>query len=379
METSQHLTASYRPISLLSTISKVLERIILTRMQLHLDENNIIPDHQFGFRAGLSTTHQVDRIVKAVRSGFQRKESTGLVMLDLSSAFDNVWHHALIYKMVKAHFPKYLTKLVLSYLTDRTFRVKVGRELSSTKELPAGVPQGGVLSPTLFNIYVADIPTSQGVQTAQFADDIALWHSKKNAPSIRKALQDATLKLSKYVRRWKLQLNASKTEAIFFTRRRHPRAFPRQPIRIQGHETVWRDNAKYLGVCLDQKTTFKKHVDYVLEKGNKCTRLLYPLLCRKSKLHQENKLLIFKTVLRPAILYASPAWVTCSASQLSRVQGLQNRCLKMALSLHHRFPTDALHELAGVKTVKDYTAESHERFELRSRLLDNQLLAHVYN
>lgn len=194
--------------------------------------------------------------------------STGLVLFDMKCAFDSVWHDGLIFKMVQLGVPRHLTKIVRSFLNNRSFQVKVGNKTSTSRTIPAGVPQGAVLSPLLFNILVHDLPLPTLGTVGQFADDIAAWFTAKRAAPIRKELQDYASGLSKYLSKWKLKMNPAKTEAVFFTRRRCAGAFPKHPIKLEGYETVWNSAAKYLGVYLDKTLTFGRHTEYILEKGN---------------------------------------------------------------------------------------------------------------
>lgn len=371
--------ASYRPISLLPCMSKILERVVLRRIQLHLEQENILPECQFGFRPQHSTTHQVARVTQSIRNGFERQESTGLVLLDLSCAFDSVWHDALIYKMKQACFPQYLVKIIRSFLDSRSFRVRVGRTLSSQRFIPAGVPQGAVLSAALFNIYTSDIPQHCRTNIAQYADDVAVWYTTKRAASIVKATQDSVNTLATYFESWKLRLNPTKTEATYFTRRRAERAFPRQAIHINGLEIKWSDSAKYLGVFLDRSLTFKRHIDHVVEKYGKCIKMLYSLLNRSSQLHERNKLLIFKMILRPSMTYASPAWGNCALSHVRRLQVAQNRCLKMCLNLPFDYPTTDLHEEAQIEMILHHFVRVKDAFQTRCLTSDNPLIASLYN
>lgn len=141
---------NYRPISLLPTMSKLLERIILVRLEQHLQTAQIIPDQQFGFKQGHSTNHQLVRLVKAIKTGFGMKKSSGMVSLDIEKAYDSVWQDAILHKMVVADFPIRLVKIVQSFLKHRSFQVTVNGTFSEKKTIPYGVPQGSVLSPTLY-------------------------------------------------------------------------------------------------------------------------------------------------------------------------------------------------------------------------------------
>jgi hypothetical protein len=128
------------PVSLLSVIGKVFEKIINKRLQTFNDSNSILPEIQFGFRAFHSTSQQIYRIVKHVKTKFQFKKSTGMVLFDIENAFGPVWHDGLVHKLFRLNFPIYLIKLVQHFLKDRTFQVSVANKLSEIFEVPAGLP-----------------------------------------------------------------------------------------------------------------------------------------------------------------------------------------------------------------------------------------------
>lgn len=372
------LIKSFRPISLLSVLAKVFERILLTRMLQHIDEGGTFPDFQFGFRSGHSTSHQVKRVTNIIQQGFSSKQSTGVVLLDLQCAFDSVWHDALILKMHKTGFPIYMIKLIKSYLQERTFRVKVNSTLSTPRRMIAGVPQGGVLSPVLFNIKMYDLPEFPRCQTAQFADDVALTSTDRRAACVLKSLNDAVKSFSKYATKWRFKLNPSKTEATFFTRRTSARAFPRLPLNVNGHTVHWSNQCKYLGVVLDQKLLYRAHIDYVIERCGKCIKLLYGLLSRNSRLHPTNKIRLFTVVLRPMLLYASPVWCNCANTHRKRLQILQNRILKMCLSLHWRYSTHQLHQDANVEMIQQVIEKLTQKFIDRCGAVPNPLINNLY-
>lgn len=183
-----------------------------------------------------------------------------MIHVDLKCAFDSVWHDAVIYKMENMHFPKYIIKIIQSFLSNRCFKVKVNDSQSDEKVIPAGVPQGAVLSPVLFNIFVSDILFLPGCTIAQYADDIAILSTAKRADVIVKKLRKSLQQLKKYFKQWRLLINPTKCDAIFFTKRRAARAFPKRPIEFESHALPWKNCVKYLGFLLDQKLTFKHHI-----------------------------------------------------------------------------------------------------------------------
>jgi hypothetical protein len=127
-------------------------------------------------------------------------------------------------------------------------------------------------------------------------------------------------------------VNAAKTQAVFFTRRR-TRGLPSSNLCLNGSDIPWCAEAKYLGVTLDKKLLFKPHIQHTTEKIQKLIRLLYPLINRRSHLDMKNKLLVYKTIFLPMMLYASPIWDACALSHLKLLQTHQNKCLKMILNL----------------------------------------------
>jgi hypothetical protein len=144
---------SYRPISLLPALSILMERMVEKRIERYARQKRIIPDEQFGFRKGHSTTAQLARITDDITHGYNVNKHTGLVLLDIEKAYDTIWVSGLIYKLINLGFPEYITLFLMSYLTQRTFSVTVSGYHSTPKHITAGLPQGAVLSPILFTIY----------------------------------------------------------------------------------------------------------------------------------------------------------------------------------------------------------------------------------
>ncbi len=176
---------SYRPISLLSSLSKILERIVLKRINDHIDDNNIIPPEQHGFRKQKSTAHQLIKIVTHIKNSFKiNTSSTGMIFLDVEKAFDRVWHTGLLYKLLKFRFPIYLIKFIRSYLSNRQFQVTVKNKKSTIRNMLFGLPQGGVLSPTLYNIFTADIPKHAECILSLFADDTSILSTSTHFKTI---------------------------------------------------------------------------------------------------------------------------------------------------------------------------------------------------
>ncbi|KAG5669722.1 hypothetical protein PVAND_000017 [Polypedilum vanderplanki] len=353
---------AYRPISLLSSLSKILERIILIRIQNHIEINNIIPNEQHGFRSNSSTTHLLYKIINHANTGLKSKKSTGLLSLDVEKAFDRIWHEGLIAKMIDFKFPNSLILITKSFLSERTFKVICDGSHSTIRSIPAGVPQGAVLSPTLYNIYTADVPISSYYETALFADDTSFYKTATNFSIISSQLKLASRKIASYMEKWKILINTTKTSAIYVTNGKK-KEIPIGPIEVFDTNVEWQDSIKLLGIHIDKRLTFKQHIDSVITKANLAIRMLYPLICRKSKLHVENKLLIYKLAIRPILTYGYPAFHGFIADTHTRkLQTLQNRSLKMILDRPWWESTQQIHADTNLPLINSYLYKITTKF-----------------
>jgi hypothetical protein len=362
--------SSYRPISLLSSISKLFEKIILTRMMLHINENSIFADEQFGFRHGHSTTHQLLRVTNLIRSNKSEGFSTGVALLDIEKAFDSVWHEGLIVKLKKFNFPIFIIKIIQNYLTNRTLQVSYQNFKSDQLPIKAGVPQGSILGPILYNIFTSDLPDlPQGCQKSLFADDTGLSAKGKSLRVICSRLQKSLDIFATYLQKWKISPNASKSQLIIFPHK--PRAAFLKPsnrhiVTLNGLSIPWSNQVKYLGLTLDQKLTFKDHIEGIQTKCNKYIKCLYPLINRRSKLCMKNKLLIYKQVFRPAMLYAVPIWSSCCTTRKKTLQRIQNKILKMILKLPPWYSTTEIHRISNVETLEQMSNKITNSFRVKS-------------
>jgi hypothetical protein len=327
----------------------------------HIEENNIVPECQFGFTPKKSTTHQLFRIINYIKNQLNIKNSTGMITIDVEKAFDRVWHYGLIYKLIMFKFPAHYIKIIHSFLQNRSFYVTINQKSSSIRNFFFGLPQGAVLSPILYNVYTADIPKSRHCNLALFADDTSFYTSSSLASTITSRLKTYSEILEKYFKKWKINLNHDKTEAIFFTKRLK-KELPGPTINIFGKIISWTDNIRYLGINLDKRLTLGKHIEKVLLKANNCIKVLYPLVSRKSKMNVGNKLLLYKVVIRPVITYGCPVFYNIAKSHLKKLQVFQNKFLKSVLKFPPLSRTREIHNLTKVPMIDEFIEKLKTKF-----------------
>ena len=195
-----HEAASYWPIPLLPTMSKLLEKLLIKRLKPIIESKNLIPNHQFGFRSKHSTIDQVHRTTNIIEHALEEKKVCSAIFLDVAQAFDKVWHKGLNCKL-RTILPKQYAEILESYLTERFFRIKQGDAYSELKEIKAGVPQGSVLGPVLYLLYNSDLPKLENNNAATLADDnVILTVGHSNEESTGK-LQTAINQMQKWTKK----------------------------------------------------------------------------------------------------------------------------------------------------------------------------------
>jgi hypothetical protein len=361
-------TSQFRPISLLSNLGKVVERVVAEHLNKIIDDMALLPNEQFGFRKGRSTTHQIHKLIEHISESFNNKDMTIGVFLDVSKAFDKVWHDGLLYKMQTAKLPKWLLLWTQSYLNDRTFTVKWDGESSSLKRFEAGVPQGSVLGPTLFNLFTMDFPKSPNWNNdlALYADDVALLAKSKKVTLAIKYAQEALDQAVSWYKKWRLRLNTDKTQAVIFTRPR-TKADKGNNIRIDQKTIEWKTSANYLGVILDENLTMKKHVDNMTGRAFAMRATLSPIL-RSSTTPPEIRTKIYDIFIRPTILYGAPAWANLITKGIKeRLEINERKLLRTILKLKSNTENQKVYEIAKIKDINEVIHNNTKNYFIKAK------------
>lgn len=335
-----HDRTHYRPISLLCCESKIYECLIKDILFNISADKNIVNKLQFGFTKGLSTSHALTYLQEHIHIGFNSKESCLALAIDLQKAFDSVWIKGLIFKLRIFGFPVYICKLLLCYLSNRKFKVKVNEAFSSLHEIKAGVPQGAILAPLLFNMYISDFPLDwqNGIKAIFFADDILLFKTNTNISQMITEFNSYAVTVMEYLDRWKLRINSSKCESILFRKyesyiRGTQKIFKKNEnvkISLGGQYIMAKNQIKYLGVVLDRKGSIVHHVKEILKKAQGAFILLKGVFGRKT-LSTRVKEICFKQLIRPILSYGFIAWCSISAHQMSLLRSFERKVLYKCL------------------------------------------------
>jgi hypothetical protein len=367
--------SSYRPISLLPVLSKLFEKLFLTRLKPLLSRRNLIPDYQFGFREGHSTIEQLHRVINVINNGFEKKHYCSAVFLDVQQAFDRVWHPGLLFKLKKC-LP-YASYLILrSYLEDRIFQIKYKNTYSRFCNIDSGVPQGSVLGPVLYTIFTSDLPNTDDVTVATFADDTAVLSSDDDPVIASQCVQQCLNHIQDWCRYWRVKINNNKSTHVSFTLRRGncPNVlFNDEPVPTQ-------EGVKYLGLYLDKRLTWKKHIDNKRKELTIKSNKIKWLIGRGSSLSTENKILVYKMILKPVWTYGIQLWGTTKNSNLAVLQRFENKILRQLIDCPWFVRNCELHHYLNIPTIleemKKYSAKYQYRLNchanhLAINLLDN--------
>ena len=308
--------SNYRPISVLTCFSKIYEKIMYNRLYKHLEDNNILFNKQFGFQAKNSTEHAALVLSDSILTAFEKNEFLLSIFIDLSKAFDTVDHEILIKKLENYGVRNTNLKWFKSYLSKRKQFVTNG---SSILEITHGVPQGSILGPLLFLIYINDIAKcSKLLNFILFADDTTAFLSGKNAFEVFKTVNAELPNLQTWFFANKLSLNTIKTKYILFHKASMtddlPLKFPNVLINTLNVERV--NKFKFLGIIFDENMSWKYHIEHVEKKLSSVARMIYKA---RSFLNVRTLKMIFDSMAQSYVNYGNSVWASTHHTKLKNI------------------------------------------------------------
>ena len=345
------LCKNFRPISLLSNINKIFEKIMHKRLYGFLEDQKCIYENQFGFRKKHSTTHALLDLTEDIRQALDNNRFSCGVFIDLQKAFDTVDHSILLKKLEYYGIRGVANNWFQSYLKNRKQYVSIAGCESDIAKMDIGVPQGSVLGPLLFLIYINDLHKAiKFSKTRHFADDTNLLIENNSLKQLKKHLNYDLRKLVNWLKANKISLNCSKTELIIF---RHPNKQINYDlkIKINGKKLIESDFVKYLGINLDPHLNWSYHTDCLSSKLTRAAGMLAKIRHFVSTATLRN---IYFGIFSSLLTYGCQIWGQFSNKHICRLQHIQNRAIRIINFAKFREPSDPLYNKSNILKLSDY-------------------------
>ncbi len=335
----------YRPISLLPCVSKVLEKLMFSHIYEFLRKNKVIVPNQSGFTpcdsAVMQACHIADQITKSMDNG----QEVTAVFLDLAKAFDVVWRKGLLFKLERVGIRDSpsckMHSWFKSYLSDRPQCVVINGKSSSFKNNNSGVPQGSVLGPLLFLIYINDLVYNLKCQSYLFADDTSLFDSGETFYDSASRINEDLETISNWAKKWKIKINANKTEGLLISRTGRCYATPK--ILLNGCHVSFVTSHKHVGIWLNTKLDWKTHIENLASKANKRMGILrkFKYVLPRHVLNQ-----IYLSYIRPLMEYGGPLFINQDKADLEILDKIQ---------------IEAMHIVTGAKKLTSHDLLKNEQ------------------
>lgn len=322
----KRLISNYRPIAIISFFSKVIEKLFAGRLRCYLDKFHILSNKQFGFRPGYSTELAMISLTEEIKYAIDSGSVVGGVFLDLSKAFDSISHDILFQKLQSIGVSGVPLELIRNYLRDREQVVYVSGTFSNPKTINIGVPQGSILGPLLFLIYINDLPQCLAHSSCiLYADDTTILTTDKDVDSMLFKLNTDLINIVKWFNKNKLNINAKKSNFVVFSSPN--RIIPRNPsVFVSDTQIHSTSSTMFLGVKLDEHLKFNSHV---LELTRKAAYAIRIFLKVRPFFRFEILLSLYYAFFHSNIIYCISSWGNTYATHLSAIQHLQNQALRI--------------------------------------------------
>ena len=344
--------SNYRPVSLTSQVCKLMESIVRKHLVEHLTENNILRDEQHGFREGRSCLSNLLETLEHWTEIIDEGDGIDVAYLDFRKAFDLVSHRHLIYKMSKYGITGQILKWIESFLHQRTQRVVVRGTMSEVFPVTSGVPQGSVLGPVLFLIFINDLPLEMLSPLSLFADDSKLFarilaENRKRITRIingNEILQRDLNTIREWAIKWKMEFNVDKCKIMHLGKKN-----PKHTYNMGGSELTVTREERDLGVLIDDQLNFDKHIRGIVNKAN---RMLGMIKIGFACLDKEMFMNLYPVLVRPLIEYCVQVWSPHMQKHIDLLEGVQKRATKLVPELRSMTYEKRLEKL-GLTSLED--------------------------
>ena len=360
--------SNYRPISLLSNIDKIIEKLMYSRLIQFLNKFKCLFTRQFGFRKNYSTNHTLINITEIIRNALDSGQFACGVFIDFEKAFDTVDHEILLAKLSHYGIRGLANSWLRSYLTLRSQYVSINNSNSELKYLVYGVPQGSVLGPLLFLIYINDLHLSTKFSIVHhFADDTNLLITDKSLKAIRKKINIDLKLLYHWLSSNKISLNTNKTEYVLFHHKSKPINY-KLNLKINGKKIYPSKFVKYLGIYLDENLSWKKHINILSKKLTTANGAISKL---RHIVPINTLISIYYAIFQSHVFYACQIWGQNLNSITNRIYILQKRAIKLMSFKQRDSHSEPL--FYNLKILQFHDMIQCENAFLMHKLLTNQI------
>ena len=311
-----------------------------------MESENILGHEQAGFRQYESTDNQTTHLSQVVEDAFQSKKVTLAVFVDLQRAFDKVWKDGLLVKLLRFGVSGRMYKWTNSYLYYRRARVVDGKQGQKIL-LKQGLPQGGVLPPTLFILFMNDLVPElpNGVQSALYADDLVLWCSEEYDTTVRYRIQSALDMVVKWANEWCVTINREKTTPTLFTLSPKTQSVK---LTMDDINIAMEDQQTYLGVTFDKRLTWKQHIITAEAKARRKLNIMRKLAGTKWGANEKVLKSVYEGNVRTNLEYGSSAWMTAAKSHHQTLDKVQNQALRIITGAMKSTPIASMEEITNI-------------------------------
>ena len=318
---------NYRPVSLLSVVSKVFEKLVNNRFVDHLEKYGLFSDFQYGLRSSRSTADLLTVVSDRIARAFNRSGATRAVALDISKVFDRVWHAGLLHKLISYGISGQIFGPISSFLSNRRLRVVLNGKYSHEYPVNAGVPQASILRPTLFLLYINDLPDDNICNTAIYAYDTTLyskcdrasdlWQQLELASELESDLRDTV----DWGRKWLIDFNAGKTQLVLFDQSKNTGAID---VKMDGSVLEEKSSFKMLGLTFSSKLDWGSYIVSIAKTVSKnIGTLIRPMKFPEAALY------LYKSTIRPCMEYCCHVWAGAPSCYLELLDKLQKRICRI--------------------------------------------------
>ena len=349
----EQLITNYRPISVLNFFSKIFEKVVANYIVDFLESNNILYEHQYGFRKGHSTNHAVITLVERVAKALDTGKIVVGVYLDIRKAFDAIDHPILLRKLYSLGIRGNLYTWIKGYLTNRSQFVMYNNSKSKTKFITHGVPQGSILGPLFFIVFMNDFSRAPNILfSILFADDTTIIIEGQNYNNLILTLNTELNKLDVWLQANKLTLNTDKTHYMVFHRARIKSKTGKISIRNNAIDEV--KSTEVLGVIIDDKLKWTEHIQYIKNKISKSIGILIKIRPYLDKVTLRN---LYFTFVYPYLIYCVEVWGNACGTHLDPIIKIKKKCVRVITFSHYLEPTESLFKDLKILAFKKFVIQ----------------------